>query len=70
MLAFKCDICGKLFEENKNGCVLVCRKYTFGNGELPEASNYALCPKCMDSISSLIQVLKPENYIINKERSE
>lgn len=73
MLAFKCDLCGKLFEEEKryNTLRICCKqaKYLVTDREIEERE-YNVCPRCMDSISSLIQVLKPENHIKNKERSE
>lgn len=73
MLAFKCDICGKLFEEERryNNLRICCTRteYRLTDKEIEERK-YDICPKCMDSISSLIQVLKPENHTINKERSE
>lgn len=54
-----------------NNLKIYCRhaKYLITDREMEERE-YDVCPKCMNSISSLIQVLKPENHIINKERSE
>lgn len=72
MLAFKCDVCGKLFEEDMDKINHVEFSYMRATDQVLawNEEEYDVCPKCMDSISSLIQLLKPENHIINKERSE
>lgn len=66
-LARKCDICGDLYEQYgdsdsvKKSNTISFMWRSIGNCATVDRKLYDCCPKCMDSINTLIMALKTEH---------
>ena len=61
--AFKCDVCGKLYEgQDSNDTpkelitdhLIICRSYATGNYVKSSSKDFDICPNCFSAISEMI----------------
>lgn len=58
--AYKCDICGQLFEARHNLNLCGCRAAWLGNGGFIGNIYYDICPDCMAAIQKVIDGRRKE----------